>query len=156
MTASNQIFLVMDAGSPKAAFTTRHEKQAYLRRRLDAFIKPLVYTFWGNQGPSIMTLSWRCGHVILRHVENDLHQPRLFGLRRGSAVSHPQLPCPRAASPPSSLANAAQSEVVLAATRLLSPAPVRPWRVTPALQGLRTVIQIIQEPSCDALLSAKA
>jgi hypothetical protein len=35
MTASNQIFLVVDAGSPKAAFTTRRELQAYLRRRLD-------------------------------------------------------------------------------------------------------------------------
>ena len=58
MAASNQIFLVMDAGSPKAAFTTRPELQAYLRRRLDAFINPLVYTFWGNQGtPSIMTMS---------------------------------------------------------------------------------------------------
>jgi hypothetical protein len=52
MTASNQIFLVMDAGSPKGAFTTRHELQAYLRRRLDTFINPAVYTFWGNQGPS--------------------------------------------------------------------------------------------------------
>jgi hypothetical protein len=55
MTASNQIFLVMDAGSPKAAFTTRREMQAYLKRRSDAFTNPLVYTFWGNQGPSIMT-----------------------------------------------------------------------------------------------------
>jgi len=37
MTASNQIFLVMDAGSPKVAFTTRGEMQAYLKRRLDTF-----------------------------------------------------------------------------------------------------------------------
>jgi hypothetical protein len=57
MTASNQIFLVMDAGSPKAAFTTMGELQAYLRRRLDTFVNPLVYTFWGSQGPSIMTMS---------------------------------------------------------------------------------------------------
>ena len=56
MTASNQIFLVVDAGSPKAAFTTRHELQTYLRRRLDTFINPLVYTLY-HQGPSIMTLS---------------------------------------------------------------------------------------------------
>jgi hypothetical protein len=49
MTASNQIFLVMDAGSPKAAFTTRHEMQAYLRRRLDSFTNPLVYTFWATK-----------------------------------------------------------------------------------------------------------
>jgi hypothetical protein len=57
MIASNQIFLVVDAGSPKAAFTTRGEMQAYLKRRRDAFTNPLVYTFWGNQGPSIMTMS---------------------------------------------------------------------------------------------------
>ena len=49
----------MDAGSPKAAFTTRRELQAYLRRRLEAFTKPLVYTFGGEQGyaPAIMTLT---------------------------------------------------------------------------------------------------
>ena len=41
-----------------AAFTGRRELKAYLRRRLDVFINPLVYTFWDNQGtPSIMTLS---------------------------------------------------------------------------------------------------
>jgi hypothetical protein len=57
MAAPNQIFLVMDAGTPLAAFTVRQELKAYLRRRLDAFINPLVYTFWGDQGPSIMTLS---------------------------------------------------------------------------------------------------
>ena len=57
MTASNQIFLVMDAGSPKAAFTTWREMQAYLTRRRDAFTNPLVYTFWGDRGPSIMTMS---------------------------------------------------------------------------------------------------
>ena len=50
MAASN-IYLVMDAGSPKAAFTTRGEMQAYVKRRLDTFCNPLVYTFWGNQGP---------------------------------------------------------------------------------------------------------
>jgi hypothetical protein len=54
MSASDQIFL---AGSPRAAFTTRRELQTYLRRRLDMFCNPLVYTFWGNQGPSIMTMS---------------------------------------------------------------------------------------------------
>ena len=57
MTASNQIFFVVDAGTPVAAFTARREMQAYLRRRLDVFINPLVYTFCGNQGPSIMTMS---------------------------------------------------------------------------------------------------
>jgi hypothetical protein len=59
MAASNQILLVVDAGTPVAAFTARQELKAYviIRRRLDAFINPLVYTFWGNQGPSIMTIS---------------------------------------------------------------------------------------------------
>jgi hypothetical protein len=57
MTASNQIFLVVDAGTPVGAFTARHELTAYLKRRLDAFINPLVYTFWDNQCPSIMTIS---------------------------------------------------------------------------------------------------
>jgi hypothetical protein len=58
MAASNQIFLVMDAGTPVAAFTARPELKAYLRRRLVVFINPLVYTFWDNQGtPSIMTMS---------------------------------------------------------------------------------------------------
>ena len=57
MAASNLIFLVMDAGTPVAAFTTQQELKAYLRR-LDAFVSPLVYTFWDDQGtPSIMTMS---------------------------------------------------------------------------------------------------
>jgi hypothetical protein len=58
MTTSNQILLVANIGTPVAAFTVRRELKAYLRRRLDAFINPLVYTFWDNQGtPSIMTIS---------------------------------------------------------------------------------------------------
>jgi len=41
-----------------AAFRARPELKAYLRRRLDAFINPLVYTLWDNQGtPSLMTMS---------------------------------------------------------------------------------------------------
>jgi hypothetical protein len=51
MSGSKQIFLVMDAGSPKAALTARRELQAYLRRRLDTFV------FWGDRGPSIMTMT---------------------------------------------------------------------------------------------------
>jgi hypothetical protein len=47
----------MDAGGSKAAFTTRREMQASLKRRLDTFINPLVYTFWGRHGPSIMTMT---------------------------------------------------------------------------------------------------
>jgi hypothetical protein len=57
MSVSDQIYLVMDAGTPVAAFTVKHDMQAYLGRRLDTFINPLVYTFWGDQGPSIMTMS---------------------------------------------------------------------------------------------------
>jgi hypothetical protein len=48
---------VVDMGSPVAAFMARRELQAYLRCRLDAFTNPLVYTFWGDQGPSIMTIT---------------------------------------------------------------------------------------------------
>jgi hypothetical protein len=45
-------------GSPMAAFTAWRELKAYLKRRLDTFISPLVYRFWDNQGtPSIMTMS---------------------------------------------------------------------------------------------------
>ena len=47
----------MDAGSPVTAFTSRHELKAYLQRWRDAFTNPLVYTFWGNQGHSTMTMS---------------------------------------------------------------------------------------------------
>lgn len=52
MTTSNQIFFVMDAGSPKATFTTRHEMQNYLKRPREAFTSPLVYTFWATSGRS--------------------------------------------------------------------------------------------------------
>jgi hypothetical protein len=57
MTASNQIYLVMDAGTPVAAFMVKRDMQIYLRRRLDTFANPLVYTFQGSHGPSIMTMS---------------------------------------------------------------------------------------------------
>ena len=57
MTATNQIFLVVDAGTPVAAFTNRPELKAYLRRRLDVFVNPLVYTFADGHEPSIMTMS---------------------------------------------------------------------------------------------------
>ena len=38
MAASDQIFLVVDAGTPVAAFTARRELTAYLKRRIDTFI----------------------------------------------------------------------------------------------------------------------
>jgi hypothetical protein len=55
----NHIYLVMDAGSPVAAFTAKHEMTTYLRRRHDSFANPLVYTFGGEYGymPAIMTMS---------------------------------------------------------------------------------------------------
>jgi hypothetical protein len=57
MSASEHIYLVMDAGSPVAAFTVQHQMKAYLKRRLETFTNPLVYTFGDNQGPAIMTMS---------------------------------------------------------------------------------------------------
>ena len=57
MSASNQIFLVVDSGSPVAAFTVRHELKSYLQRRRETFANPLVYRFWGSQAPTIMTMS---------------------------------------------------------------------------------------------------
>jgi hypothetical protein len=57
MSASEHIYLVMDAGSPVAAFTVQHEMKAYLKRRLETFTNPPVYTFGDNQGPAIMTMS---------------------------------------------------------------------------------------------------
>ena len=57
MSASDQIYLVVDAGTSVAAFTARQALKAYLRRRLDTFCNPLVYTFADGRGPSITTLS---------------------------------------------------------------------------------------------------
>jgi hypothetical protein len=59
MIISERIYLVMDAGSPVAAFTVKREMRAYLTRRLGTFTNPLVYAFGGNQGyrPTIMTMS---------------------------------------------------------------------------------------------------
>jgi hypothetical protein len=58
MTVSNQIFPVVDADSPVAAFTVRRDLKAYFKWRLGTFINPLVYTFWNNQGTaSIMAMS---------------------------------------------------------------------------------------------------
>jgi hypothetical protein len=44
----NHIYLVMDAGSPVAAFTLKDEMRTYLQRRQDSFMNPLVYTFGGE------------------------------------------------------------------------------------------------------------
>jgi hypothetical protein len=46
----------MDAGSPVAAFVSKHEMRTFLRCRLDFFTNPLVYTFEGHR-PRIMTAS---------------------------------------------------------------------------------------------------
>jgi hypothetical protein len=55
--SATAIYLVMDAGTPVAAFTVRRELQTYLRRRLATFCNPLVYTFADGRGPNIMTMS---------------------------------------------------------------------------------------------------
>jgi hypothetical protein len=47
----------MGAGTPVAAFTARQALKAYLRRRLDTFCNPLVYTFAHGREPVITTLS---------------------------------------------------------------------------------------------------
>jgi hypothetical protein len=62
MIISNQrshIYLVIDAGSPVAAFTTQHEMKTYLKRRHGTFNNLLVYTFGGERGytPAIITPS---------------------------------------------------------------------------------------------------
>jgi hypothetical protein len=55
MSAANQIFLVMDAGSPVTAVTSKHGMRAFLKSRLDMFVNPLVYRFAGDgYSPIIM------------------------------------------------------------------------------------------------------
>jgi hypothetical protein len=46
--SAKPIYLVMGAGIPVTAFTSKHELKMYLRRRLDVFVNPLVYTFGGE------------------------------------------------------------------------------------------------------------
>ena len=53
MTASNQIFLVMDAGTPKAAFTARRELSAYLKRRARHFHQPAGLHVLGQSGHAV-------------------------------------------------------------------------------------------------------
>ena len=43
--------------NPSPTGQTFHRYPAYLGRRHDTFTNPLVYTLWGNHGPSIMTMS---------------------------------------------------------------------------------------------------
>ena len=57
MSASEHIYLVMDAESPVAAFTVQHEMQAYLKRRLETFT---------NAGLHVRKQSRPCHHD---HVE---------------------------------------------------------------------------------------
>jgi hypothetical protein len=38
-------------------FTVKRDMQIYLRRLLNTFANPLVYTFQGSHGSSIMTMS---------------------------------------------------------------------------------------------------
>jgi hypothetical protein len=57
MTASNQIYLSWMRGRRSLPFTVKRDMQIYLRRRFDTFANPLVYTFPGSHGPSIMSMS---------------------------------------------------------------------------------------------------
>jgi hypothetical protein len=58
MTASNQIFLVMDEGRPVTAFTSKRELAGFLRSRFSLVGNPLIYAFAGDgYAPVIMTLS---------------------------------------------------------------------------------------------------
>jgi hypothetical protein len=50
-------YLVIDAGTPEAAFTVRNEMKAYPKRRLEMFTNPLIYTFGDNERPAIITMS---------------------------------------------------------------------------------------------------
>jgi hypothetical protein len=47
----------MDAGTPVTAFTDKRELKVYLRRRLDTFCNPPVYTFANGHPPTITTMS---------------------------------------------------------------------------------------------------
>jgi hypothetical protein len=55
MTASNPIFLVIDAGTPVAAFTARPELKAFLQRRREAFTNPLARSTKPSASPRIST-----------------------------------------------------------------------------------------------------
>jgi hypothetical protein len=52
----------VDVGTPVAAFTTKDEMKAYLKRRRGAFNRPLVYRIDGEgHAPVIMTLTRATG-----------------------------------------------------------------------------------------------
>jgi hypothetical protein len=62
MTVSNQIFLVMNAGTPVAAFITKDDMKAFLKRRRGTLNSPLVYRIDGEgHAPVIMTMSRAMG-----------------------------------------------------------------------------------------------
>jgi hypothetical protein len=66
-----------------AAFTPRHELKAYLRRRLDAFINPLVYTFGDDQiTPSVMTMTAAVADGSEAPLQRQSRQPVRQGVRR--------------------------------------------------------------------------
>jgi hypothetical protein len=70
--SATPIFLVMDAGSPVSAFTSKHELKVYLRRWLDVFVNPLVYTFGGEgYAPTIMTMSRALGESSTLYLDED-------------------------------------------------------------------------------------
>jgi len=96
----------MDAGSPKAAFTTRGEMQAYLKRRLDTFTrwstrfgatKALYHDDVGGAGgmvSAVMTLAERqtTGDEVSpdddRHSNNAGHGDCLDNVRGESGIDN--------------------------------------------------------------------
>jgi hypothetical protein len=82
--SATPIYLVMDAGSPVSAFMSKHELKVYLRRRLDVFVNPLVYTFGGEgYAPTIMTMSRALGESSTLYLD----EYGGFGHSRGRARS---------------------------------------------------------------------
>jgi hypothetical protein len=56
MASLEPIYLVVDAGSPVTAFTTKDEMKAYLKRRRGTFARPLVYRIDGDGHAPVMTM----------------------------------------------------------------------------------------------------
>jgi hypothetical protein len=58
----------MDAGSAVIAFTLKDELKTYLKRKLDTFINPLVYTFGGAVTIVLLCSSTRRLSRLLRSM----------------------------------------------------------------------------------------
>jgi hypothetical protein len=83
MSVSNQLFLVVDTGTPMAAFTARRELQAYLRRRLDTFISPLA-----AKTNVQMFLAYRNHQGNQRRERFQIHRGPLMSTAIARATTH--------------------------------------------------------------------